>query len=203
MFDGHFDYMSSAQGVTITDSRGITADACRARDRGVNDVVFNDLDGSFDPTGTSTHGVLVSDQDFMTNILGTDCTRDLGGCTAYCPDVCVRTFSYKVEQFGTENWKLKITNTASNASVLIPGKVRTINQHYFSDPYAGRRFSASLPAGDFTAEFVDSEGNLAWPQYVEEYWQKEPDCTGFATQDHVTLIEPTINEAFCAEIIRK
>ena len=83
--------------------------------------------------------------------------------------------------------------------MLIPGTLYTINEHYFSDPYAGRRFSVSLPAGAFTAEFLDEDGALAWPTFVEEYWQKEPDCSGFATYGNVTILKPP---ADCTELIR-
>ena len=84
----------------------------------------------------------------------------------------------------------------------VPGTIYTIDNAYFKDSYAGRRFSASLPAGQYTAEFINQDGAHVWPQYVEETWNKPPDCTGFATIDSITLLKPAINEQQCADLIR-
>lgn len=84
----------------------------------------------------------------------------------------------------------------------IPGTILTINKAYFSDANAGRVFSASLPSGTYTAEFIDQDGAIAWPHFVEEKWHKPPDCSGYATVDSVTLLKPAINEQQCSELIR-
>jgi hypothetical protein len=84
----------------------------------------------------------------------------------------------------------------------VPGTILTINAAYFSDAYAGRRFSASLPAGQYTAEFINQDGAQVWPQYVEETWQKPPDCTGSAAVDSITLLKPAVNEQQCSDLIR-
>jgi hypothetical protein len=84
----------------------------------------------------------------------------------------------------------------------IPGTIQTINKSFFSDANAGRTFSASLPSGTYTAEFINQDGALAWPQYVEEKWNKPPDCSGYATVDSVTLIKPAIAEQQCVELVR-
>lgn len=96
----------------------------------------------------------------------------------------------------------KIKNTITGASMDVPGTILTINDAYFSDAYAGRRFSAALPAGIYTGEFVNEQGAQVWPQYVEETWQKPPDCTGFAAVDSITLLKPPINEQQCVDLIR-
>ena len=108
----------------------------------------------------------------------------------------------------------QITNTDTNHTMDVPGTIRTINDEYFSDAYAGRHFSASLPEGKYTTEFIDEDGNQAWPVYLEEYWSKEPDCSGYATggrrllasrgvkiQD-VTTLKPEITEELCIELLR-
>ena len=84
----------------------------------------------------------------------------------------------------------------------VPGTILTINQAYVSDANAGRVFSASLPSGTYTAEFINQEGVLVWPQFVEEKWHKPPDCSGYATVDSVTILKPAINEQQCVELIR-
>jgi hypothetical protein len=110
--DKHFDYISSAQKVKITDSRGIILDGCQLSDEiGVKNLVITSVDGSLDPTGNATSGSLVHDYDHVKQILGVGACSSLGKCLAFCPNTCLRTFSFKVEQFGTENWKLRVSTT--------------------------------------------------------------------------------------------
>ena len=85
----------------------------------------------------------------------------------------------------------------------VPSTIYTdSSEAYFSDPSAGRKFSASLPAGTYTAEFINENGDQVWPQYVEETWQKPPDCAGFAQVDSVTVLKPPISEEQCVELVR-
>ena len=84
----------------------------------------------------------------------------------------------------------------------VPSTIYTHSEAYFSDPSAGRKFYASLPAGTYTAEFVNENGDQVWPQYVEETWQKPPDCAGFAQVDSVTVLKPPISEEQCVELVR-
>jgi len=204
--DGHFDYVSSTENVNIVDEREprMFMDGCLAVAKsGATDIVITDVDGSLDPNGAASVGALVSSSSHVTDIFGDLCV-DLGKCMAYCPGVCLRGLYLKVEQFGTENWMLKIKNSVNGNEMLIPPTVlvqstAARSKHYFSDPSAGRRFSVSLPAGIFTAEFLDENGDPAWPTYVEEVWQKEPDCSGFATLGDITILKPNVD---CNELIR-
>lgn len=108
--DKHFDYISSAQNVRIIDSRGVIMDGCQVADElGVKDIVITSVDGSLDPTGNATRGSLIHDYDHVKQILGVGACSPLGKCLAFCPNTCLRTFSYKVEQFGTETWKLRVS----------------------------------------------------------------------------------------------
>ena len=94
----------------------------------------------------------------------------------------------------------------------IPGTIQVIDDSYFSDAYSSRKFSASLPEGSYTAEFIDENGTQVWPKYAEEYWSKEPDCSGFSTglgsrrlsvspNVNVTLVKPEVDETYCTELI--
>jgi hypothetical protein len=108
--DRHFDYISSAQNVKISDSRGVIMDGCQvSASYGVKDIVITDMDGSFDPSRNGTSGSLVHDYEHVTGILGVGACSSIGKCLAFCPKACLRTFSLKVEQFGTENWKLRVS----------------------------------------------------------------------------------------------
>jgi hypothetical protein len=108
--DKHFDYISSAQNVKISDSRGIVMDGCQvAASYGVKDIVITDMGGSFDPSKNGTSGSLVHDYEHVKGILGVGACSSIGKCLAFCPNACLRTFSLKVEQFGTDNWKLRVS----------------------------------------------------------------------------------------------
>jgi hypothetical protein len=91
------------------------------------------------------------------------------------------------------------TDVENDASITVPGKMQPSNYFYFSWAYRARKFSASLPAGTFTAKFVDSAGNEVWPAYVEELWEAAPDCAMYAGPIDVTLLKP---EVACNELIR-
>ena len=120
---------------------------------------------------------------------------------AYCTDVCLRTFSCRVEQFGTENWKLRITNSNGD-SMDIPGLIDAGNSIQFSDAWKYMKFSASLPAGTFTAQFIDEVGNQVWPTSVEELWENPLDCAGSVSQADVTILKPEVDGPSCDELVR-
>lgn len=82
---------------------------------------------------------------------------------------------------------------------MIPGVLKNINEHWFSDPYAARRFSAYLPSGDFTAEFIDEGGAVVWPVFVEERWEEAVECAGSAKPGDVTFVKPPRD---CGELVR-
>lgn len=198
----HFDYKTSFLNVTIKDKRGMILDGCRASSYGFPDIVINDLDGSLDPDKNAASGALVSDKEYMTTLLG-GC-KPFTGCMAYCAGVCLNMFAIYTERFGTEKYKLRVTDTSSGISVEIPGNALDVGERGNTYAYEGQRvFSASLPAGEYTAEFVDELGNLVWPTYAEEQWARPADCAGGVSVGSVTLIKPGIDTVTgCAELIR-
>ena len=200
-YGGHFDYMTSFSGVTVDDGRGMIINGCDADTKGFPDVVINDIDGSLDPDNAASSGALVSDKPYMTGLF--DC-KSVEGCMSYCTGVCLRMFSIFTERFGTENYKLRVTDTATGLVVDIPGNARSYSERWNTYAYDGQRvFSASLPAGTYTAEFVDESGSRVWPIYTEEQWEQEPDCGGGVALGDVTWLKPTIDVvAECAELVR-
>jgi hypothetical protein len=202
-YAAHFDYKTSFTNVTVEDSRGTIIDGCRAFSYGYPDIVINDIDGSLDPDKIASSGALVSDHEYMTGLFGDSC-KSTTKCMAYCTGVCLGMFTFFTERFGTENYKLRVTDTASESFVDIPGHARTYNERFATYAYDGQRsFSASLPKGEYTAEFVDEFGNSVWPTYAEEQWAQPADCDGGVTIGDVTLIKPTIDATTeCAEMIR-
>ncbi len=57
----------------------------------------------------------------------------------------------------------------------VPGTILTINQAYVSDANAGRVFSASLPSGTYTAEFINQDA-------VHKFW-KDIDFSSLYSHD--------------------
>ncbi len=201
---GHWDFLSSAENVNVQDSRGVFLDGCRnlrynSRSSYGTDLVITDSDGSLDPDGIAQFGALVHDNNHVTDILGDACSPT-AKCLAYCKDVCLRTFSLQVEQFGTENWKLELTGNGN--TMQIPGTIYAKNEGHAQDDDRGRTFSASIPSGTYTAKFIDEGGNHAWPQYVEETWQKTPECSGHAVKEDLTVLKPNITADDCLELVR-
>jgi len=88
--------------------------------------------------------------------------------------------------------------------MVVPSLVYEVDANYVADMYAGRVFQVSLPQGSYTAEFLDENGIRAWPTYVEETWQKTPECSGFATETSITLLKPESfdPEVDCLELAR-
>ncbi len=202
-YAAHFDYKTSFENVTVDDGRDIILDGCRASSYGYPDVVITDIDGSLDPDESASSGALVSDQPYMTGFFGDSC-KSTAGCMAYCAGVCLGMVTFFTERFGTENYKLRVTDIASGVSVDIPGNARTYDERWNTYAYDGQRtFSASLPAGTYTAKFVDESDNLVWPEYASEQWAQAADCDGGASVGDITLIKPPVDTATeCVDMIR-
>jgi hypothetical protein len=99
--------------VTISDNRGIFIDGCTASSTyGVDDLVIADLNGhlaaSIDGASLdeATPGVFVSNTPHM---IFEDCIEYPSNCLAFCPNICLRTVAYSVEQYGSENLRLLVT----------------------------------------------------------------------------------------------
>lgn len=193
--DGHWDYLTSLQGITVSDNRGYVMDGCGAKTMGVMDIVMSDIDGSLSPMTPPKSGMLVSDTDAMRALLGDKCTNlaepaDIN-CMAYCADVCTRGVSFSVEADGTEGWMMRVADVNDGTSVEIAGLLWSGSEYHMTQEGVMRKFSVSLRAGEYTVEFLDTEGLVSWPTFVEEKWEGVPECTGYASAGNVTIIEPS------------
>ena len=98
------------ENVVFNDNRGLLVDGCMASSSyGVDNIVITDIDGSFissmDSSAENETGVLISSS------LPTfgDCVEYTDNCMSYCSDLCLRTVSYEVLHYGTEDIKLVVT----------------------------------------------------------------------------------------------
>ncbi len=60
-----------------------------------------------------------------------------------------------------------------------------------------RRFSISLPEGEYDAEFI-SDLQVTWPQFVFSSWEGIPSCDGHLSPPNLTIVEPP---AVCDSLI--
>jgi hypothetical protein len=104
------------ENVTISDSRGLFIDGCKASSSyGVDDVVLTDRDGYFAASldgalfEEASAGVFVSSTAAM---LFDGCIDYSANCMSYCPGICLRTVTYSIEQYGTENVMLVVTGAS-------------------------------------------------------------------------------------------
>lgn len=199
---------------------------------GVDDIVISDKDGYLVASlnGASQEeasgGVWVTNSDHMKF---DGCIEYPDNCMAFCPDICLRTVKYSVEQYGTEDLKLLVTGKSAmysgeqkllnqlstyysscmqsadgnGNSRSISGKIKQEDYFRFSRAFNFRTFSASLPEGEYTAQFIDQNGNRVWPIYVEESWESTPDCPMSAGPLDIKLLDLRISDSsYCDEMIR-
>ena len=91
----HFSYASMFRNVTM--DGGKIMDALSSDQQGVKDIILHDVDGSSDPLGQATHGMLVSNVKSLTTFANNSCVRCPEGAS-YCADSCYRTVSFFVDQ---------------------------------------------------------------------------------------------------------
>jgi hypothetical protein len=96
---------------------------------------------------------------------------------------------------------LIVTDENGN-SRSVPGKIEPGDYYKYSRALYSRKFAVSLPAGTYTAQFVDQDGNEVWPIYVDELWEASPDCAMSAGPLDIKLSKPYVDTPFCDEMIR-
>ena len=224
---GHFDYHTSFRNLSF--APGTTPfDLCAAEEAGLGDVVVTDVDSSMNPNPRAIDlgppnsyraSSLVSDKPWMTAFLPDQCTSIPDACYAYCHHVCLRTITYRVDAYGTENVSLHVYDLPSHSRTLDVGghfwlktkrvvddetgkKVR-VPDSYESTRFSDHRyFSATLPAGSFGAEFRHPNGTSMWPSFVLTDYEEVPPCEGYLEDGSVTLTAPEVTELDCHELVK-
>jgi cell division septation protein DedD len=59
----------------------------------------------------------------------------------------------------------------------------------------------SLPAGSFDVWFEDESGELVYPKYVTPYFETEPTCSEYATEESITILKPPGSGPRCDDLI--
>lgn len=105
----------------------------------------------------------------------------------------MRTVTFFTDRDKTTNWKLRVWNMVSNDHIVVEGKHTSYNTNDNQMNWrSARSFSATLPGGmgPYQAEFIDAEGEVSWPIWVQEVWEAAPSCEDYLTAEDITLVEP-------------
>lgn len=158
---------------------------------------------SFD--GSST--IVGDDSWFQTFLHSDNCLVYANQCLAYCKDTCLRTVTYQTDPTGSDDYKLRVCNAERTCAEVDNTywyeeehtEVETLMQNSRADRL--RYFAVTLPRGSYTTELVDSDGNLAWPTFVEEKYE-DALCSDALEDGSVDLFVPTVQVAECESLVR-
>lgn len=199
--EGRFDYWSTFSDMNIEPGLTNVYDFAGALQNGLTDVFVIDLDGKSNPesSGALAATALVDSKE-MTAFLNVErCSKNDLGKSLYCPGVCLRTISLSTEQSAdTEGMLLRITSTTTGTSFDFEGKfyyakLQNGNMDIVKNLSMLRRrsFTAALPKGRFTAQFVhEKTGALTWPGSVE----MKMDPSGCSPFESIQMGDIEVNE---------
>jgi hypothetical protein len=202
----HYDTPNKLSGLNFLGADFTKISTCHAQSTAnIRNIYIEDADGS--SSGISP-GFFVSDNDAMTTFASLSASRcaplPTFECLTFCAGSCLRQVSLLVNNADTfESMQMTITSTQyPGVSVVVPWTKYTSRfASHIDFSIISNRFSAVLPAGDFTVSFQDiATGEPRWPDFVEEYWEGTPDCAPFLSDIQVVKPDPTPER--CTELIQ-
>lgn len=195
----------------------MAVDLCEAKVNGVTDVYLVDKDNNLNgATATSrivegTSTVIGDGSSILSFVDQGNCQSFPQNCYTYCQNTCVRTVTYKVDPTIDPSVRLRVCRSGGQANC-----VEVSSTYYFedhdedsdqeslmknSDADKPRFFSVHLPKGSYEAQFVDREGLVTWPTYVEEVYE-DALCPEALEDGAVNLVAPTPEFFECTNLIR-
>eukprot|EP00554_Chaetoceros_debilis_P007442 CAMPEP_0194077066 /NCGR_PEP_ID=MMETSP0149-20130528/3732_1 /TAXON_ID=122233 /ORGANISM="Chaetoceros debilis, Strain MM31A-1" /LENGTH=4275 /DNA_ID=CAMNT_0038757959 /DNA_START=113 /DNA_END=12940 /DNA_ORIENTATION=+ len=197
--DGHWNYLSSFTNVRFDGNKMFNGQD--ANEAGVPDIVISDIDGTSDPSQQSTGpGSFVSNKRYLTSFARGDCNL-YDNDISYCRDACYRTVQLRVDQTESGDYDLRVTREEDGIQVFLKdafmyeGQTNRTNYHNYY-----RKFSASLPYGDYKLEFFHN-GSPIWPRYAYEVWEAAPDCEGSVIINSAKVVEPELIGGECDDMV--
>mmetsp|Transcript_52985 Transcript_52985/g.78551 ORF Transcript_52985/g.78551 Transcript_52985/m.78551 type:complete len:1770 (-) Transcript_52985:364-5673(-) len=168
---------------------------CDIVDAGVSDVSIRD-DGGLNPSGTSP-GVVVNYNPAL-ETFGMACTPMPGTCAEYCDNACMRKVTLIVNSQLTDFVQLHVTDENGD-ELFVTGDTTYISDYQVTLWNSYRTYSVSLPAGSYTAEFIDFDGNPYWPDYVIQQIGDPPFCDDnvfdFILNEPITTCEQIVKNS--------
>ena len=207
---GRFDYFSVLVDVSVENGI-IPVNLCEAKEHNVTDIYLTDLRSNLQTStsrsfiGSST---IISDDSWISTYLPLyQCKVFADQCLAYCEDTCLRTVTYRVDPTGSDTYKLRVCK-AEGTCIEIDNtfwyeeedtEIETLMTNTRSDRL--RYFSVTLPKGSYVAHFVDPNGSMVWPTFVEEEYE-DALCPNALEDGSVNLVIPTVSASECKSLIR-
>jgi len=194
-----YTYMASLENATY-DPGCAVVNFCELLDLGIEDAILTDLDSALHENQTGT-SALVPDDELVTTFLDNCVPFELSYCARYCPGACMRRISFAVSPYWIGQVKISEDNGWGDTKQVFLNGV--IAEGGIINPSA-QMFSISLPQGNYTATFIDEQGSISWPVFIEQIYGKEPDCDeseSFQDGD-VYLSFDTVDESECQDLIK-
>ena len=153
---------SSSEGV----SEGQIANFCRAVNKGIKDSYIVDQNSAFGSNPGNGPSTIMTYTDTIKQMQAfvepTMCSDHPDHCYSYCENTCLRTMTVRVDPGISDQNTLKICKEDDPQS-----RCETYKSWYNHDTQDRfRLFSPALPAGKYSAEFLDDSGQVIWPRGV-------------------------------------
>lgn len=200
-----WDYWTSLDNVKV---EGVEANQianfCRAVAVGIMDSYINDKDNGFGEALGISSGVSTimtytdSYKKMQAFVEPTLCHDHVENCFSYCENTCLRTVTVRVDPALAETTKLKVCMKND-----LQNRCESYDSWYNNNDWADRFriFNPALPAGSYTAEFIDVNGDAVWPRGVNITYEVET-CNGAGLQDGgVEFVEPPLGTSECESLI--
>ena len=228
--DGHFDAYSSFENLYFPPNTpsATKLSFCKNEEvSGLEDIIFEDWTGDLNPNeNDNTPGAVVSRNGVMDAFID-DCVEMEGSCAKFCPGGCYRGVNFASSQaMEYLDWSIQAVSNESGKKVNFKGYFANntrlnfdscdinpvtgektncdlMEDHYNNYIYQRRRyFTATLPKGDYTLQFVDGNGEVGWPTFIEMQWEDNITCPTAINDDKISINIPTPTDEDCNQIIR-
>jgi len=177
------------------------------------DLAIMDKTGDLNPTVNGGPDWIVSNSTKMTAFVD-NCVDMEGTCALYCtdPSLCYRAINFAVPSaWQYENMVLEVTDDAGrvanyygyfeNSTKVVRNVV--VEDTYENYVYQRRRYYTAILPGSRHYNIVFKKDNVPyWPQFNEVVWEDPPNCTGYLTDDDITIQVASPSQNDCDSIIR-
>jgi len=190
--------------VVEDDSDPLIASACTYENKYEPDAaieIVSDSNGIFGGPGMLVGSLNVP-------LAGTEC-QDVDGCLFFCPGVCMRTIKFQTSgALDVHGYKMKVSDGIQNITVN-----RWYSNYDYENPnpnpylqylyYENSFYSVSLPAGSFNVwwEEESNPGVIVYPKFVYPFFEEEPSCSDYVTEQSLTILKPPVDEPRCDQLV--
>jgi hypothetical protein len=187
-------------------------DFCGINRRGVTFVYISDVDCSLRPKAS---GEILSSTKQQSLDISTLIDRESSSlvfidkslcidvpsrCYLHCDNLCYQSVRFDVDA-GTRSlsYDLKVCSKDNpSVCIMVIGSRRGRDQYVSGEALA---YDIHVPSGEYTAAFVDPNGNKVWSTYVDDKYET-PNCRNDLGEGFITLDVPAVSVDDCKQLIR-